>query len=275
MVRKIPTAVAAFDSIIKGGVPEGSLIMLLGEPGAGGLEFAITSASKLSIARKNPERRSIIIGGYNDDTYIPSGTSYISLTRNEWEVKRLVSLTVNTDLYTSFFDNFRMRDLSPLYFKNSSVPRSWVSSGSIFGQVEGKDILEEIVKFLNENGNDRVVIIDSLTDLITSPHVDQNVLIDVIKGLEKVSKKWSSIIYLILTEGIADRRMEQILYDIVDGILVFKWYSSEKYTIRFRYLYVPKFIGVLAHIEEERVLRFQTKVDYNEGFIVTYTERIR
>ncbi|MBD6955524.1 MAG: RAD55 family ATPase [Thermoplasmata archaeon] len=275
MVRKIPTAVAAFDSIIKGGVPEGSLIMLLGEPGAGGLEFAITSASKLSIARKNPERRSIIIGGYNDDTYIPSGTSYISLTRNEWEVKRLVSLTVNTDLYTSFFDNFRMRDLSPLYFKNSSVPRSWVSSGSIFGQVEGKDILEEIVKFLNENGNDRVVIIDSLTDLITSPQVDQNVLIDVIKGLEKVSKKWSSIIYLILTEGIADRRMEQILYDIVDGILVFKWYSSEKYTIRFRYLYVPKFIGVLAHIEEERVLRFQTKVDYNEGFIVTYTERIR
>ncbi|HEU12730.1 MAG TPA: recombinase RecA [Euryarchaeota archaeon] len=275
MVRKIPTAVAAFDSIIKGGVPEGSLIMLLGEPGAGGLEFAITSASKLSIARKNPERRPIIIGGYNDDTYIPSGTSYISLTRNEWEVKRLVSLTVNTDLYTSFFDNFRMRDLSPLYFKNSSVPRSWVSSGSIFGQVEGKDILEEIVKFLNENGNDRVVIIDSLTDLITSPQVDQNVLIDVIKGLEKVSKKWSSIIYLILTEGIADRRMEQILYDIVDGILVFKWYSSEKYTIRFRYLYVPKFIGVLAHIEEERVLRFQTKVDYNEGFIVTYTERIR
>ncbi|MCI4434841.1 MAG: recombinase RecA [Thermoplasmata archaeon] len=275
MVRKIPTAVAAFDSIIKGGVPEGSLIMLMGEPGAGGLEFAITSASKLSIARKNPERRSTIIGGYNDDTYIPSSTTYVSITKNEWEVKRLVSLTVNTDLYNSFFENFKMRDLSGLYFRNSSVPKSWVSTGSLFGQIEGKDILEEMVKFLNENGNDSVVIIDSLTDLITSPQINQNNLIDVIKGLEKAAKKWSSIIYLILTEGIAEKRLEQLISDIVDGILVFRWYSSEKYTIRFRYLYVPKFIGVLAHIEEERVLRFQTKVDYNDGFIVTYTERIR
>lgn len=275
MVKKIPTAVAAFDSIIKGGVPEGSLIMLVGEPGSGAMEFAITSAAKLSIARKNPERRAMIIGGYGEETYIPSGTAYVSMTKNEWEVRRLVSLTVNTDLYESFFQDFRMKDLSQIYFRNSSVPRSWVSSGSIFGQVEGKDILEEMVKFLNENGNDRVVIIDSLTDLLTSPQVNQNVLIDVIKGLEKVAKRWSSIVYLLLTEGIADRRMEQILSDIVDGILVFRWYSSEKYTIRFRYLYVPKFIGVLAHIEEERVLRFQTKVDFNDGFVVTYTERVR
>ncbi|MEM3335398.1 MAG: recombinase RecA, partial [Thermoplasmata archaeon] len=219
--------------------------------------------------------RKIIIGGYDENVYIPSGTTYISFSRNEWEVKRLISLTVNEDLYSSFFENFKIKDLSTLYFKNSSVPRSWISSTSILNMQEGKDILEEMVKFLNENGNDSIVIIDSLTDLITSPNVNQSVLIDVIKGLEKAAKRWSSIIYLILTEGIAEKRMEQILSDIVDGILVFKWYSSEKYTIRFRYLYVPKFIGVLAHIEEERVLRFQTKVDYNDGFIVTYTERVR
>ena len=274
-IKKIPTAVAAFDSIIKGGVPEGSVVLLHGEPGAGNMEFSITSAAKLSIARKFPERRRTMLGGYLEDIYIPSKTCYVSLTKSEAEVKRIVDLSLENDLSQAFFENFIIRDLSSLYFKKSSIPRSWSSGGSLFDQPEGKDILEEIVKFLNDNGNDSVVIIDSLTDLITSSQVSESMLIDVIKGLVKVSKKWRSIIYLLLTEGIAEKRIEQIISDIVDGILDFKWFASEKYSQRYRYLYVPKFIGVLPHIEEERVIRFKTQVDYTNGFIVTYTEKIR
>ena len=115
----------------------------------------------------------------------------------------------------------------------------------------------------------------SLTDLLTSPQVNESALMDVIEGVVKVSKKWNTILYLLLTEGIADKRMEQMISDIVDGILSFRWYSSEKYSARYRYLYVPKFIGVLPHIEEERVIRFKTQVDYTNGFVVTYTEKIR
>lgn len=274
-IRKIPTAVAAFDSIIKGGVPEGSVVLLYGEPGAGNMEFSMTSAAKLSIARNFPERRKAMLGGYLDEIYIPSRTCYLSLTKSEREVRRIVELSIDRDLSQAFFENFTIKDLSSLYFKKSFIPKSWSSSGSIFEQPEGRDILEEIVKFLNDNGDDSVVIIDSLTDLLTSPQINESMLIDVIKGLVKVSKKWKSIIYLLLTEGIAEKRMEQIISDIVDGILAFKWFASEKYSQRYRYLYVPKFIGVLPHIEEERVIRFKTQVDYTNGFIVTYTEKIR
>ncbi|MDP8012219.1 MAG: RAD55 family ATPase [Thermoplasmata archaeon] len=274
-ITKIPTAVAAFDSIIKGGVPEGSVVLLIGEPGAGNWEFSITSASKLSIARKYPDRRNTLLGGYLENIYIPGKTCYISITKNESEVKRMIDLSLEKDLSQALFERFIIKDLSNLYFKNSFIPKSWSKTGSIFDQSEGKDILEEIVKFLNDNGNDSIIILDSLTDILTSKQINESALIDMIKGLVKISKKWNSIIYLLLTEGIIDTRLELLISDIVDGILSFKWYSSEKYSSRFRYLYVPKFIGVMPHIEEERVIRFKTQVDYSNGFIVTYTEKIR
>jgi len=43
---KIPTFVSSLDSIIKGGMPIGTSALLMGDPGAGNFEFAITSASK-------------------------------------------------------------------------------------------------------------------------------------------------------------------------------------------------------------------------------------
>ena len=52
---KIPTGVGTFDPIIRGGFPSGSLILLIGEAGAGNIEFAYTSASMLSILKLNPE----------------------------------------------------------------------------------------------------------------------------------------------------------------------------------------------------------------------------
>ncbi len=273
-IRKIPTAVAAFDSIIKGGVPEGSVVLLFGEPGAGMIEFSITSASKLSLIKKRPEFMREIIGGYTENIYIPSKTLYISFTKSEEEIKRFVTLSIEEDLSNSFFDNLVVKDLSSIYFRRSFIPKSWISQKSILVQ-SNEDLFQEVVKFLNDYGDDSIIIIDSLTDLFTNPSINEQAIIDIIKGLVKVSKKWSSLIYLILNEKIASERMEQIIFDAVDGILFFKWYSSEKYSQRYRYLYVLKFIGVLPHIEEERVIRFKTQVDFKNGFVVTYTEKIR
>ena len=50
-VLRVPTGVADFDSIIQGGMPLGSVVLLLGDVGGGGLEFALTSAAKIGIVK--------------------------------------------------------------------------------------------------------------------------------------------------------------------------------------------------------------------------------
>ncbi|TLZ53926.1 MAG: hypothetical protein E6K17_08920, partial [Methanobacteriota archaeon] len=51
-LRKVPTGIADLDSIVNGGFPEGSLVLLLGDIGAGTQEYVYTAASKLAMVRR-------------------------------------------------------------------------------------------------------------------------------------------------------------------------------------------------------------------------------
>jgi len=126
---RIPTSVAAFDEIVKGGVPAGSVVILAGEPGSGNVEFAYTSAAKLSIARKYESRRKFMIVEA-EDIYIPEGTLYISFSKSEEEIFRAVDLTFNEDLAEAFRDSLKIQDLSVEYFRNSIVPRRWITDST-------------------------------------------------------------------------------------------------------------------------------------------------
>jgi KaiC/GvpD/RAD55 family RecA-like ATPase len=45
-LNRIPTGIESLDNIIEGGLPSGSIVLLLGELGAGDFEFAITSSMR-------------------------------------------------------------------------------------------------------------------------------------------------------------------------------------------------------------------------------------
>ncbi len=273
MGMRIPTSVAAFDQIVKGGVPAGSVIVLAGEPGAGNAEFAYTSAAKLSLARRDEFFRNMMVADA-EDIHIPQGTLYISFSKSRDEVMRAIDNTFSEDLAEAFKDNLDFRDLSMVYFRNSIVPRKWITDNvSEFLKKKG-DILSEFTGILEEGGDERVVIVDSLTDLITSPRVSFENLVDVIRGLTRIAKKWNSIIYLLLTLGVVDRSRESIIFDTVDGVFVFQWTGSARRSKRYRYMYVLKFVGLMSHLEEERIARFNTTLNRSNGFVVVNTEKI-
>lgn len=270
---KVPTSVSAFDNIVGGGVPSGSVIILAGEPGAGNREFSYTSAAKLSLARKDKHFREFMIED-SPDIYIPEGTTYISFSRSEKEVMHAVDLTFNPDLASSFRDNLVFKDFSIEYFKNSIVPTRWVTQNiGEFLKRKG-DLLKEFVEFIDNNADRKIVIVDSLTDLVTSPRIEVNNLIDVIRGLRRKAKEWNTVIYLLLTIGVLDKKMENILFDSVDGVMVFEWHASLRYSKRYRYMYVLKFTGLMAQLEEERIARFNTTLNRRNGFVVVNTEKI-
>ncbi|MCG2759044.1 MAG: hypothetical protein L6263_11510, partial [Desulfobacteraceae bacterium] len=54
-LNRTPTAIPTLDTIIRGGFPSGSLVLLIGEAGAGSTEFAYTSAALHSMLKKNPD----------------------------------------------------------------------------------------------------------------------------------------------------------------------------------------------------------------------------
>jgi len=274
-VRRIPTGVADFDSIIKGGLPTGSVVLLLGELGAGQVEFALTSAAKLSLVKEHPESSNYFLGGSTEGYYLPERICYVTFSRSREEILQEISVSFNTDFYTAFEKNVVFKDFSGLYFKHSVVPSSWAGERtSMFAQEGDGDLLESLVTFLDENAPNSIVIIDSITDLAVNAKIDIYDLVSVLRGMQRVAKKWGGIVYLVLTRDILDEMKQRMIMDSVDGALVFEWSKFSHSSKRQRYLYVEKFMSILPHLDKERIARFATVVTAQSGLVVIDTERV-
>jgi hypothetical protein len=114
-----------------------------------------------------------------------------------------------------------------------------------------------------------------LTDLFTWRDFDFNKILDLSRGVTRVVKEWDSVAYTLMTRNITDPKNENILIEIFDGAMVFRWSESENISKRFRYMYIPKFIGVLQFIEKERIEKFDTQFDYNTGMVILNITRVR
>jgi hypothetical protein len=157
------------------------------------------------------------------------------------------------------------------------VPTSWVGSEQtdLFSTDKKQDgLLESLVDFLDSNAPRSMVILDSLTDLVVSETIPFQDLVALLKGMQRMAKKWGSIIYLILTDEILDRKRQQMIIDSVDGVFKFEWAKFHHTSKRQRYLYVEKFMSVLPHLDQERIARFATLITAQSGFVVINTERV-
>lgn len=274
-VRRIPTGVADFDSIIKGGMPTGSVVLLLGELGAGQVEFALTSAAKLSLVKEHPESSDYFLGQSAKGNYLPERICYITFSRSKEEILQEISASFNVDFYDAFEKTVVFKDFSSLYFKHSVVPSSWAGERtSVFDQQVDGNILESLVTFLDENAPNSLVIIDSITDLVVNAKIDIYDLVAVLRGMQRIAKKWGGIVYLVLTRDILDEMKQRMVMDSVDGALVFEWSKFLRSSKRQRYMYVEKFMSILPHLDKERIARFATVVTAQSGLVVIDTERV-
>ncbi|MFA5312208.1 MAG: hypothetical protein WC375_02680 [Methanomassiliicoccales archaeon] len=273
---RIPTGVADFDSIIKGGMPPGSVVLLLGDLGAGQNEYAITSAAKLSIVKENPESATFYLGSYLREKMMPDKICYITFSRSKDDILQEIRMSFNSDFYDSFSRNVIFKDFSSCYFRQTLVPRSWTgeSASALFGGNGEENLLEGLVTYLDENAKGSMIVIDSLTDLLLTTKIEVQDLIAVLKGMQRVSKKWGGVIYLLLTKDVVDDKKQRMIMDSVDGALLFEWNKIGTSSRRQRYIHVEKFMSILPHLDKERVARFATTVTAQSGLVVIDTERI-
>lgn len=264
---KIPTFVSSLDSIIKGGIPLGSSVLLMGDPGAGNFEFALTSASKHSLAIEG--KFPLELEG--KDVKLLSGILYVTLSKPKKEIERSFNLIMEESMLAPLNRHIEFVDLSALYYARSQIPAGWIGGGLR----EREDIITSMFKALEEKGKKKLIIIDSLTDLFTWRDFDLNKIFDISRGVTRAVKDWESISYTLMTRNITDPKNEVILTDIFDGTMTFRWSESESFSKRYRYMYIPKFVGVLQLIERERIEKFDTLFDYNTGMVVLNVTKVR
>ena len=273
----MPTGIISLDSVMKGGFPAGSFVLLLGEIGAGNAEFAYTSVLSLLELHQNGK-----FSGAFGNSALPEKICYISLTRSWEDVHDEIRRGFPEDFY-EISDKIDFKDFSEEYFSRSSVPTEWVTEptltfDSLREKVSGKGLISEIVAYLDENAPKSVVIIDSVTTLAeycANPEhsADWSDLISFFRGLQKISKEWGGIVYALLTAGILDRSLQEQILDCADGVLIFEWDDFGE-TKRQRVMHVKKFRGLLPQLERANLVKFETSVTTDHGFAISKVKQV-
>ncbi len=266
--QNVPTFVSSLDTIINGGVPSGSSVLLLGEPGAGSYEFALTSAAKLALAMDGIIPREL----ENREINILGGILYITFSRPSNEIIRQIQLTLDDDLVKSLTSKIKIIDFSQSYYAKTQIPYSWIGGSHL---KEKEDFMSSLVSSLEKEGKNKLIILDSLSDLLTARIFDKEIIFDLSRGISRAAKKWDSLLYAMMTADITTKENENILMDIFDGTMMFRWNASDKFSRRRRFMIIPKFTGVLPRIEQERIERFDTDFDYKTGMIVLNTTKVK
>ncbi len=264
---RMPTGITSLDPVLDGGIPPGSAVLLLGEHGAGNVEFVQTSIMQLAIQKQS--------GTTGEDLLLPDGVSYVTFTRMREDILKEIALSFNPGLYDRLGEGIVFHDLSEIYFDASIVPPDWYGEGSVIERLQKKqrrengNILAETARVLDGCPKSSLIILDSLTD-IAPPLTDParwHAFIAFLRGLQRAAKRWNTTIYLLLTSGILDRSRELEIADCVDATFLFRWEETGAQR-RQRVMYFERFRGVMPRLEDKDLVKFSVKISAAGGFEV-------
>jgi KaiC/GvpD/RAD55 family RecA-like ATPase len=276
---RVPTGVPDFD-YLTGGFPAGSLVLLSGEAGAGHQEFALTSAAHLMFRFDDPLRHRFYLGNAKGPFQYPDGVAYLSTSRSQDQVMSELRGAFEGIYPEVLSRHLTFCDLSPAYFADTVVPSEWASvpspllSGTPASSAPNDGPVRALANAAEREGPNRLMIIDSLTDLLVRRGIDPSDLLTLLKGLRRRAKEWNGIVYLLLSEGVASPAVEQAVIDSVDAVLRFSWVTSQNRSHRQRSMLIQKSMAMLSHLPAEYHGRFVIRVNAGNGLVTTQYERV-
>ena len=276
---RIPFGIPRLDSIIGGGAPTGSVVLLAGEAGAGARAFLYTSCLMNALGRADESQFDLHYGSLEGEAMVPESIHYLSFTSSPTEMQGELRDAMDADLVDTAVDQIDFADLSGPYFQLSPVPRSWyggdrVSINELNNTEERRDVFEALGDYLDENASGSLVAIDALSDLtsVAGDYMDWSDIVMLVKGLQKAARTWDGVILLLVTkEGLTGTQLGTFVGS-VDGTLVFEWERGGNELART--MVVQEFRGVLPEIEEENIVRFETEI-HDSGMDVSDVRKIR
>jgi KaiC/GvpD/RAD55 family RecA-like ATPase len=276
---RIPFGVSRLDEMIDGGAPRGSTVLLSGELGAGAREFLYTSAAMNGLARADEELFDLYYGDLERQSVLPSEIHYLSFTAGQPEIVDEMGYAMADELVDSAVEAIQFADFSPEYFQMSRVPTDWYSArtssiSSLGDRHDRRDILDAVGDYLSDHGDDSLVLVDSVTDLVSAASGEmgwQDITL-LIKGLAKASRRWGGLVLLLASqETMSPENLGRVM-EATDGTFSFTWESGG--SERARTMFVQQFRGVLSQLEDEDIVRFETAI-HDGGFDISNVRKIR
>ena len=278
---RIPFGIRQLDTTVDGGAPPGSVVLLAGEGGAGSREFVHTSAMLNALATGDPELHDLYYGDLATGASPPDEVHYVSFTTSETQLATEMNMTMDDEIVEAGFEEVSVHDLSEQYFHQSPIPRDWYADRTaeiteLRSHQERDDILGTLGDLLTEHAPGNLVVVDSLTDLVSTAGRDQPLewsdVAFLVKGLQKGANDWNGLILVHVNRGtVTDTEYGQLL-DGVAGTLEFEWASGG--STRARTLVVKQFRGVLSQIADEDIVQFETEIG-DDGFDISDVRKIR
>jgi len=278
-MARVPFGVARLDAMIGGGAPAGSTVLLGSEVGAGGREFLYTAAAMNGLAHADDELFDLYYGDLNGEARLPSSVQYVSFTDSRDAIVEEMQYTMDEELVSKGMEEIAFEDFSEEYFQPSHVPSEWYASEtpdihSLGDRHDRQEVVEAVGEYLSREGEDSLVVLDSVTDLISAAAADMDWtdITLLIKGLTKASQQWGGTVLMLVTlETLSDTQLGRLM-EATDGALLFQWESGG--SERARTMVVKQFRGVLSRLEEEEIVRFETEI-HDGGFDISNVRKIR
>ena len=231
MAEHIPSGIESFDMQIGGGFPRGSMVLLMGEIGAGQDEFAITVAERAASARNK---------GTGAKVFIPRKIAWMCITRDREEVMRTAS-RFHSEFCSTFSKGVEFLDFFVHCLSSIPLPvelaKDFQAEGSRPRGMEGLvesgmpgeiKLLSSMAGAYSKLAGDMVVI-DSLTDLsmmFRSSGEQWKTLTVFLQWMKRSCMSAGGITYAILNRGPFDEKLESELCLPFTDIVVFSKRSA-------------------------------------------------
>ncbi|WP_247009839.1 RAD55 family ATPase [Halorientalis litorea] len=276
---RIPFGVRQLDTVIDGGAPPGSVVLLSGEAGAGSREFIYTSTLMNGLAQRDEELHDLYYGSLAADATVPDEIHYVSFTASGDQLYSEMARAMDEEIVAAGMEAVDVVDMSESFFHASNVPREWYAGASshirdMAGRHDRQKIFPALGEYLSEHAPGNLVVIDSLSDLIsaTAEGRDWSDVVYLLKGLQKAAYSWNGLILVHVNHETVTPEQHGQLIDAVNGTMAFEWEQGG--SERARTLVFKKFRGVLSRIEEEDIIRFETEIG-DAGFDISDVRKIR
>ncbi|MFT4947214.1 MAG: archaellum biogenesis ATPase FlaH [Natronomonas sp.] len=281
-MERLPFGITRLDNTIGGGAPRGSVVLLAGEAGAGSREFMFTTAVMNGLAQEGDDIFDLHYGNLSDNASLPEEIHYVSFTSEEDQLRNEIAMTMDDEIADLGLESVEFKSLSKNYFHTSPVPRDWYAEEttditSLRKRHEDREgLLTALGDTLNDRAPGNIVIIDSLSDLVSTVDDEDGIswsdVSYIVKGLEKASHSWGGLILVHVNYETLTATQHGQLIDACSGTLKFEWETGG--SNRARTLVVKNFRGVLSQIEAENIVKFET--DFGDaGFDISDVRKIR
>ncbi len=224
MMPKIPTGIESLDLALGGGIPAGSLILLVGESGAGKSEFTYTVTANINSMREDP---SLLPSGF--DVVLPEHVWYATFGRSEEGVLSDVRGKFSEDFYERFTKGTLFREFFTVPSRLTSF-HEWIASViSNGGHIKlRREVFSSLARFLEREGPGMMVVFHTLTDLsLLFRKGEEMEFVSFLQSLREICREWNVTVLAILASGILSADVEALLVSNADGVFSFEIQGEE------------------------------------------------